>query len=398
MARVHPRRRGEQAAPVQDRVIRLGSPPQARGAGLLSLPKTKPPGVHPRRRGEQSDALFLMSSSRGSPPQARGAGRVRSRTFRGRRVHPRRRGEQDAGFSLGEIARGSPPQARGAAGATSLVRIVRGFTPAGAGSSAAVAAYLVIFGVHPRRRGEQLSQYMETSDGKGSPPQARGAAAHGVQPGFAPGFTPAGAGSSAWCPWPEAAWRVHPRRRGEQVMAKTITPVTKGSPPQARGAVDGAEPSVSEFGFTPAGAGSRVHSGAPSMASRVHPRRRGEQVEVAAKRRSGEGSPPQARGADPCGLDWDVHVGFTPAGAGSSGRFRATRPGVRVHPRRRGEQISRGVGYVRDSGSPPQARGADWLTWHSRAVTSSLGALHESRTIHPKGLSARWGWLPRTIR
>jgi len=89
----------------------------------------------------------------------------------------------------------------------------------------------------------------------------------------------------------------------------------------------------------------------------VSPRRRGEQRANHSAPRAGFGSSPQAQGtADPVNRNRSGKR-FIPAGAGNSDSFRRCRVWEPVHPRRRGEQVACGIGFVIAHGSSPQARG-----------------------------------------
>jgi len=252
---VHPRVRGEQYIRHVSCLIHDGSSPRARGTGVALrlracrrrfIPacagnrparrdscSTAP--VHPRVRGEQAAPAGMNSPSAGSSPRARGtvvfhlvhdkAARFipacAGNSFRaclrpaGPSVHPRVRGEQAFPAAGLRALSGSSPRARG----TGLPRQGRHhrhrFIPACAGNSATQSRASDSCTVHPRVRGEQI-------DG------------HGVDVVFRR-FIPACAGnrsrSALWVP----AGTVHPRVRGEQADFTTTEGHTHGSSPRARG-------------------------------------------------------------------------------------------------------------------------------------------------------------------
>ena len=169
-----PRVRGEQNGGDLVKLHRTGSPPRARGAardlvcvgrgsGITPAcagsstgpaPAGSSPGDHPRVRGEQGLMRFTPQAGSGSPPRARGAGLVgqvavaahgitpacagsSGRPGPGRRSsrdHPRVRGEQRGSADDGAGARGSPPRARGAVGLAGAEERAAWITPACAGS------------------------------------------------------------------------------------------------------------------------------------------------------------------------------------------------------------------------------------------------------------------------
>ncbi len=89
----------------------------------------------------------------------------------------------------------------------------------------------------------------------------------------------------------------------------------------------------------------------------VHPRRRGERVSRREKIADCDGSSPQARGTRDRNRNNFGGDRFIPAGAGNAGRCEQLMQGMAVHPRRRGERIrGEGLGSQED-GSSPQARG-----------------------------------------
>ena len=71
------------------------------------------------------------------------------------------------------------------------------------------------------------------------------------------------------------------------------------------------------------------------------------------------GSPPLARGTEPCKRLMRGLKRITPACAGNSALCRIFPPARRDHPRLRGEQGLFFQGFMRDLGSPPLARGTE---------------------------------------
>ena len=150
-------------------------------------------------------------------------------------VHPRWRGEQDFRIARPVVARGSSPLARGTVlhFFPHLVNIR--FIPAGAGNR--VARFLIRCArtVHPRWRGEQGDREPWQQSQCGSSPLARGTANERAQALINGRFIPAGAGNS-WREL-QFRWRcaVHPRWRGEQLSDVEMWSAPGGSSPLARG-------------------------------------------------------------------------------------------------------------------------------------------------------------------
>ena len=107
-ARDHPRLRGEQLSSAFSFLVILGSPPLARGTGEPRRTYCRGSGItpacagnsciisvsataardHPRLRGEQKSSATKSSGSAGSPPLARGTGIISSFSFSFARITP----------------------------------------------------------------------------------------------------------------------------------------------------------------------------------------------------------------------------------------------------------------------------------------------------------------------
>ena len=113
-------------------------------------------------------------------------------------------------------------------------------------------------------------------------------------------ITPACAGNSR-CPFQlTSQGRDHPRLRGEQIASPLKVAEEMGSPPLARGTVQGAFEKSCRKGITPACAGNRSRSAVSCRALWDHPRLRGEQIVDITAESSDQGSPPLARGTEGC--------------------------------------------------------------------------------------------------
>ena len=394
---VHPRMRGEGDLSVIGSNISYGSPPHARGRGPLfgkcqrqvrftpacagkgrrrPRPRASSP-VHPRMRGEGGVPTGSEASPDGSPPHARGrVGAFASNKWVGRftpacagkgrapdtppgsgPVHPRMRGEGTRNNGDRRGGAGSPPHARGRERQAVLDLDEGRFTPACAGKGWAGSSGLGVPAVHPRMRGEGAGAVSCTIRQTGSPPHARGRVGGAAGLSGRRRFTPAcaGKGRIAWTAFRLSS--VHPRMRGEGCPASMRDATTSGSPPHARGRGFDDQGVLPAYRFTPACAG-KGRSAAPSASTAaVHPRMRGEGPAWRRRRHPPAGSPPHARGRVRLTNAKVLGQRFTPACAGKGSRASSPARSPAVHPRMRGEGVSRTGSAVTPSGSPPHARG-----------------------------------------
>ena len=191
----------------------------------------------------------------------------------------------------------------------------------------------------------------------GSSPQARGTPGHRYQHQINTRFIPAGAGNTPRTPARLAQVTVHPRRRGEHVVQLRRDQRPTGSSPQARGTPPARLAQVAVSRFIPAGAGNTPTSGAPTSDLPVHPRRRGEHAIRPRSTHYEIGSSPQARGTPRTSVPREPDIRFIPAGAGNTVFARTWEPCLSVHPRRRGEHVDLTTSATNLIGSSPQARG-----------------------------------------
>ena len=227
--------RGEQSLTILILSPNIGSPPLARGTvGLFSqqvlMHRITPacagnsdiyrfaPGDaedHPRLRGEQASLLPPLSAASGSPPLARGTGLIfhKNRNFFGitpacagnsawtilglkpRRDHPRLRGEQGDTWAEWPLGVGSPPLARGTEKFLHLFAHTLRITPACAGNSFWCLVATAGRRDHPRLRGEQTVRQRGYQGHQGSPPLARGTVSLPQFLQYAIRITPACAGN-----------------------------------------------------------------------------------------------------------------------------------------------------------------------------------------------------------
>ena len=255
---------------------------------------------------------------------------------------------------------GSSPQARGTRQERGRGITALRFIPAGAGNTQYGKGHDAMSSVHPRRRGEHWMLIRGQSAGSGSSPQARGTPPSFISNRRMLRFIPAGAGNTASTAAAAALPTVHPRRRGEHVLLRNDCRPVAGSFPQARGTPPAAADCPRQSRFIPAGAGNTLTLAARGTWTAVHPRRRGEHVRRRRLSPAQDGSSPQARGTLKSHRSYYSYYRFIPAGAGNTRRGGPALISQPVHPRRRGEHAQGQIQMDANYGSSPQARGTQW--------------------------------------
>ena len=177
------------------------------------------------------------------------------------------------------------------------------------------------------------------------------------------GITPACAGNRKAFIAFRANFRDHPRLRGEQNNSIKFTVCSAGSPPLARGTVDGGTQALREQRITPACAGNSILATILVAVTKDHPRLRGEQKGQNRAAYIAQGSPPLARGTVIDCVVYPSGGGITPACAGNRRRYKRCINSGRDHPRLRGEQRVKVKPPMVTVGSPPLARGTVLLAW-----------------------------------
>ena len=188
------------------------------------------------------------------------------------------RGEKSNLFIISPPKAGSPPLARGKGARAQKLGAHPGITPACAGKSKNMQNFFCVPWDHPRLRGEKAGRRYYRSDGKGSPPLARGKGFWDKKPSFAERITPACAGKRQLAPAVVQYKRDHPRLRGEKWAGSSLRKTTEGSPPLARGKAASLCRQYSARGITPACAGKSPAPAVGAMLEKDHPRLRGEKL------------------------------------------------------------------------------------------------------------------------
>ena len=145
-------------------------------------------------------------------------------------------------------------------------------------------------------RGEKVTLLHVKGAVKGSPPLARGKVNGVAYEDDKRGITPACAGKSQCVLKFICRAQDHPRLRGEKGSGADGFGGSEGSPPLARGKVSGLSLKLTRTRITPACAGKRVFVQAGFFHGRDHPRLRGEKFRFERRAEDGRGSPPLARG------------------------------------------------------------------------------------------------------
>ena len=151
--------------------------------------------------------------------------------------------------------------------------------------------------------------------------------------------------------------RAHPRSRGEHISYRPLPQGKAGSSPLARGTLTGGAPAICRVGLIPARAGNTCFRLSVRLASRAHPRSRGEHLKIWSGPPVVRGSSPLARGTHVLVHEGRGRVGLIPARAGNMEEPPPTPPVKWAHPRSRGEHRSHQNRGCRPTGSSPLARG-----------------------------------------
>ena len=253
------------------------------------------------------------------------------------RAHPRSRGEHTiSGFGFFGNT-GSSPLARGTRTVTIEEYNGAGLIPARAGNTHCSGEWWSWCGAHPRSRGEHDELRCTTTESVGSSPLARGTRRELKTMGDFVGLIPARAGNTKIQSPSLKSRGAHPRSRGEHRARRWVSLIRQGSSPLARGTLLRAAGTGWWHGLIPARAGNTFVEHAKEIASRAHPRSRGEHLEAAHSGSGCWGSSPLARGTPNLRPDTQAFAGLIPARAGNTWWVRVRRFRARAHPRSRGE-------------------------------------------------------------
>ena len=291
---------------------------------------------------------------------------------------------------------GSSPHTRGTQDAAGPARAVQRFIPAYAGNTGPGPPGYLGGPVHPRIRGEHCADGMYRDRFAGSSPHTRGTP---VIPDVGPEilrFIPAYAGNTKWNCAPTLATAVHPRIRGEHTKTSWPTWNFGGSSPHTRGTRVSHKQGSGGTRFIPAYAGNTARESSCWRSMAVHPRIRGEHTVADDRLHAVAGSSPHTRGTRTAEHNIACARRFIPAYAGNTVLRMTIRSMGAVHPRIRGEHSYGTMKPDSCVGSSPHTRGT-----HSESVSCA-----PDPTVHPrirgehaapmKRFSSRSGSSPHT--
>ena len=132
-----------------------------------------PEADHPRMRGEDQ-IINACLDIKGITPACAGKTRARTRTAMSDWDHPRMRGEDRFVRVVKSCSAGSPPHARGRRVLNAVGGSASRITPACAGKTVVTIEECPRIADHPRMRGEDFADVDTIVFDEGSPPHARG--------------------------------------------------------------------------------------------------------------------------------------------------------------------------------------------------------------------------------
>ncbi len=290
-------------------------------------------------------------------------------------VHPRARGEHDETGTDPARDDGSSPRSRGTHNEYGPCDTRERFIPALAGNTQRCERIREHVTVHPRARGEHRPRPWTRWRRSGSSPRSRGPRlAEGDRAGSGR-FIPALAGNTDRAGGRAGGAAVHPRARGEHVQLLTIVARRVGSSPRSRGTPFPFRDSPPRLRFIPALAGNTRRRSKRRARRTVHPRARGEHDSTISSAPSASGSSPRSRGTLPSLQRAAGRLRFIPALAGNTKGGEMSEDRASVHPRARGEHAISGSDVPTGVGSSPRSRGTPAPIWPERRRFRFIPAL-----------------------
>ena len=251
----HPRSRGENTAARGDKIAGAGSSPLTRGKLQDAVAKavtdrlipahagkTQSPAragtrcwAHPRSRGENAAPREERDALAGLIPAHAGKTLPVPGKRRRRRAHPRSRGENCSRANSASAFAGSSPLTRGKHSRRRGQLLDCGLIPAHAGKTSGRSTSGELIWAHTRSRGENCAAPQTRSPNSGSSPLTRGKQ-DGRPVCVAPhGLIPAHAGKTSRCVTSNTLAAAHPRSRGENLVHFAGDVRECGSSPLTRG-------------------------------------------------------------------------------------------------------------------------------------------------------------------
>ena len=250
--------------------------PRVRGEhGLIACPALAVFGSSPRARGTPIPYIRFLAAT-GIIPACAGNTPRDCRPNRPPWDHPRVRGEHNWPLQLRYAPKGSSPRARGTLDSVEFVARRDRIIPACAGNTPAEFVPPDVAWDHPRVRGEHMANVNNLFRNSGSSPRARGTLGQRIWNSRRAGIIPACAGNTTAPNGAARRSRDHPRVRGEHEVIDLLEQREEGSSPRARGTRFGQRQRCWVRGIIPACAGNTFPVMTSGLASRDHPRVRGE--------------------------------------------------------------------------------------------------------------------------
>ena len=175
----------------------------------------------------------------------------------------------------------------------------------------------------------------------------------------------------------------HPRSRGENDGTCRSGSLRMGSSPLTRGKHRSTSAITSSMGLIPAHAGKTHRSASLVPGIRAHPRSRGENAAAWTDEVAATGSSPLTRGKRRGDCDSSAGARLIPAHAGKTQRSRDLSGLFPAHPRSRGENHCAASQISASRGSSPLTRG-------KRGVRVLLGRGHRLIPAHAGKTGPRW--------
>ena len=194
-------------------------------------------------------------------------------------------------------------------------------------------------GAHPRSRGENSDHCAATGRVTGSSPLTRGKPSNTLKHASRPRLIPAHAGKTTFPLLFPCFPRAHPRSRGENRHTHQRVLSPSGSSPLTRGKLSRIFVVSLCCGLIPAHAGKTRQESANMLASRAHPRSRGENQFIDSGLKHSPGSSPLTRGKRSSPHSGGARSRLIPAHAGKTSISLDSTGPSRAHPRSRGENL-----------------------------------------------------------
>ena len=208
----------------------------------------------------------------------------------------------------------------------------------------------------------------------GPSPQTRGTPEGNICPVFHDRSIPANAGNTHPCLSASAKPPVHPRKRGEHLPLIIAIAIIGGPSPQTRGTLNFCFCFHLDHRSIPANAGNTCQISPEGKSCPVHPRKRGEHSTGLPASYAWFGPSPQTRGTQHTLISVSTHLRSIPANAGNTTILTYSSAAFPVHPRKRGEHVEVVCGPSLGFGPSPQTRGTHKIRMGIKGSVRSIPA------------------------